>query len=105
MSVRTITGRQRPQNAEELTAAIVHELRHPSKQNEPEIIVEQARPGQPIHLYVIWDTWGDLSLQERSEIVMDAYEEAKGKKQSLLVTMAMGLTQTEAKRMFPALTR
>lgn len=36
MSVRTITGRQRPQNAEELTAAIVHELRHPSKQNEPE---------------------------------------------------------------------
>jgi hypothetical protein len=103
MSVRNITKRKRPENAEELTRDLVQELRHPSTKGQPEIIIEQPQPGQPIHLYVIWDIWDKLSLQERSEIIMDAYEEAVGKQESSLITMAMGLTQPEAQRMFPSI--
>jgi hypothetical protein len=104
MPIRTITGRRRPQGADELTRALVRELRHETRQG-PEIIIEQARRGQPIHLYVVWDAWNDLSLQERSEIIMDAFEKAKGRQQSLLVTLAMGLTRNEAQRTLPSLVR
>jgi hypothetical protein len=48
---------------------------------------------------VIWDDWGDLSLQERSEIIMNAYIRAKGQQAGLRISVAMGLTSTEAKRM------
>jgi hypothetical protein len=48
---------------------------------------------------VIWSDWGDFNQQERSEIIMDAYEEARGSDLVSLVTVAMGLTPTEAERM------
>ncbi len=66
---------------------------------QPVIIEENAGANQPVHIYVIWDEWQQLPQLDRSEIIMDAYEERYGQQQSLNVTVAMGLTPTEADRL------
>jgi hypothetical protein len=54
------------------------------------------------HSYVIWDKWRGLSQLDRSEIIMDVAENLSGDKMLpdiSLITVAMGLTPEEAKRM------
>ncbi|MDQ2730731.1 MAG: hypothetical protein M3Y56_03650, partial [Armatimonadota bacterium] len=63
------------------------------------IIVEESGPNSPVHLYVIWSDWAELNQQERSEIIMEAFEDVNGLENVLNVTVAMGLTPVEAKRM------
>jgi hypothetical protein len=66
---------------------------------QPIIIEETASPNQPVHLYVIWDDWAPLGSIERSEIIMDAYEQLHGRGGAVQVTVAMGLTPVEADRL------
>ncbi len=70
-----------------------------STKAQPIILEERTGAGQPLHLYVIWDDWADLPQVERSEIIMDAFEELFGQDKCLDVTVAMGLTPTEADRL------
>ncbi|HEY3243641.1 MAG TPA: hypothetical protein VGM03_09840 [Phycisphaerae bacterium] len=85
--------------SEGLRARLVEEWRQPREDVPEPIIVEESGPNKPTHLFVIWSDWGDFNQQERSEIIMDAYEEARGSDLVSLVTVAMGLTPTEAERM------
>jgi hypothetical protein len=72
----------------------------------PEIIEEAERAGgATVRIYVIWNDWGALPQADRSEIIMEACEEALGQKKALPVTVAMGLTQPEAERLGMAATR
>ena len=48
---------------------------------------------------MIWDDWSDLDQVERSEIIMDAFEDRYGKDRACNVTVALGLTPAEAERM------
>lgn len=66
---------------------------------QPVILEEGGGANQPLHLYVIWDDWSELSMVERSEIIMDAYEEIHGAGSGMHVTVAMGLTSAEADRL------
>ena len=66
---------------------------------QPVILEERAGTGQPLHLYVIWDEWANLPQVERSEVIMDAFEDLFGQPKSLEVTVAMGLTAPEADRL------
>jgi len=70
---------------------------------EPIIIEESTRQGPtPIHLYVVWQEWDDLSPLERSRIILKAYEHHLGPANAALVTdvtLAMGLTPAEARLM------
>jgi hypothetical protein len=80
---------------------LIDEWTHPKNKGEPLIVIE-GQQGQPTHIYVIWDAWGDLDLTERSEIIMDVVEHLPGKHRlpdTSLVTVAMGLTKKEARRM------
>jgi hypothetical protein len=70
-----------------------------STADQPVIIEEDTGANQPVHVYVIWDEWQQLPQLERSEIIMDAFEEKYGQQQSLNVTVAMGLTPIEADRL------
>ena len=69
------------------------------------VLIEDEQPvrfsaaRQPLHLYVIWDTWADLPQQERSEIIMESYEATHQSSDIVRVTLAMGLTKSEAKKM------
>lgn len=79
---------------------LVQEWGHPQEGNAEPIIIEdrQGRSG-PVHVYVIWREWALLDQIERSEIIMNACEQVRGIDSALEVTVAMGLTAQEAKRM------
>lgn len=59
-------------------------------------LISIDRPGERTHLLVIWDDWHTLSQQERSSLIMDAYQGAYGESEAREVSVAMGLTQDEA---------
>ena len=66
---------------------------------EPVIVLESQGQQTPTHLYVIWGEWGQLTQLERSEIVLEAYREAKGSAFASNLRIALGLPPEEAKRM------
>lgn len=89
-----------PPGADVLRRRLVEEWEHPTENPSAPIIIEEDGEGQrPTRLFVVWDEWPELDQEERSEIIMDAYEEVRGRDKSLLVTVAMGLTRREADRM------
>jgi hypothetical protein len=101
MPIKHRLERQRPPNAAELTRMLIDEWRSPKEAGEPLIVIE-GKEGQPQHIYVIWDAWGDLNQTERSDIIMDVVENLTGEHSipdDSLVTVAMGLTKEEARRM------
>ncbi len=71
----------------------------------PEPLIIEERPRQeaaPNHIYVVWQEWSDLSPMERSRIIFAAYARKLGPDSDALiqeVTLAMGLTPDEARRM------
>ena len=86
--------------AQGLLKSLISEWRKPHDNlPEPVIIEEGGARSQPIHVFVIWSKWEGLDQRERSEIIMDAFGKVRGASKSLLVTVAMGLTQEEAERM------
>jgi len=79
---------------------LVEEINSPQPGTaEPIIILEGQGQQPPTHLYVIWSEWGQLTQLERSEIVLDAYREAKGTTFASQLRVALGLTPEEAGRM------
>ena len=86
--------------SEELRVRLTQEWEHPSQFAQP-VLIEAAgdRLSGSTQLYVIWDDWQALDQRERSEIIMQAYEETHERTDVLRVTVAMGLTAKEAERM------
>ncbi len=78
---------------------LVAEWRDPGKTGQPIILTEGGGQYQPVHVYVVWDKWRDLTQTERSEVIMDAMEEVRGLEEASKTTVAMGLTAEEADRM------
>ncbi len=91
-------GRTRGQAAT-IAQRLVAEWETPSDDPRQPIIMTEGGGRQPIHVYVVWDNWEPLDQIERSEVVMEAFEKVHGTKKALDVTVAMGLTKTEAQRL------
>ena len=85
-------------NEAELRSEIEAELRNAKPDGEPLIVIERPHPSTT-HLFVIWSKFGDLEQIVRSRLILDAYENVKGKAEAAKVTVSMGLTQVEAGRM------
>lgn len=81
-----------------LRAELVDELTNPKSSGEPDIVIERPNPSTS-HVFVIWSRWRKLEQTVRSRIILDAYREAVGDEEALKVTVAMGLTPSEAKRL------
>ena len=79
---------------------LIAEWRQPDPGAQQPIIIEESS-GQnlPVHLYVIWDDWATLGSIERSEVIMEAYEQLNWRAGATNVTVAMGLTPVEADRL------
>jgi hypothetical protein len=76
------------------------ELGEQSTNSEPRIILEERSKRSPLHIYVIWSKWENLSQLYRSEIIMDAAEKVLEPEDMIRITIAMGLTsEDELKRM------
>ena len=101
MPVKRRLERTLPANADELTRLLHNEWTKPKKSGQPLIIIE-GNKNEPLHIYVIWDKWGELTQTDRSEIIMDVVDNLAGEHRlpaDLPVTVAMGLTVEEARRM------
>ena len=100
MPVRDMTERQTSPAAAELKAALIQEWQHPTERpDQPIVLLERNAPGGARHVFVVWDRRGTMEQLERSETIMDACEGVLGVEESLKVTVAMGLTREEAKRL------
>jgi hypothetical protein len=87
----------------ELVAELARHLEPPpgaQLPSQPEIY-EEAVPGtRPLmRVWVVWSAWGQLSEAERSRIILEAYERARGRQAMLGVSIAAGLTPREAEEL------
>lgn len=86
------------QDTSDITQTLVEEFHQPTP-GYIQPLISITRPGQRTHILVVWDEWKSLSQQERSEIIMHAYETEYGPLEVQMVSAAMGLTSVEAERL------
>ena len=99
MPLKRMPQRRADPLAEELKRRLAEEWASPKDSGQPIILIQPADAGGGTRVYVVWDDWGGLSQQVRSETIMDVFEQIHTEEESLKVTVAMGLTVQEADRM------
>jgi hypothetical protein len=85
-------------SSQALKVRLVKELESPNPGTEPFIILESEGSKNPIYVYVVWSDWSTLEMDERTRIIMEAYEEARGAQACFEVVTFLGLTPQEAPR-------
>lgn len=94
-----ITKRIGPKSNDRLKQRLIAEWRDREHvEPRPTIVQEQDESGVVVHVYVIWEEWIDMTQEERSAVITDAYWEAFGEA-GLALTVAMGLLPDEANRL------
>lgn len=85
-----------------LVEAIAQELRLEQAEGPPDapLIVEEDAPySERIHVTVIWDRWAQIGPEDRSRVIVEAYEQVRGPGTFLTLTSALGLTHADAKKL------
>ena len=86
------------QEAESLKAELVEEWKQNSVDSEKPLIIKDT-PRNRIHIFVVWDKWEGVGMEDRGEIIMSAFKEIERDELELLkVSIVMGLTKKEAPR-------
>lgn len=95
--VQIITSRDKEK--ETLRDILAKELRNPAPGTSEPLVAIEPLDEKNSRVIVIWDAWHNLPRQERTDVIIDAYEAAFGTDAALNVSLATGLTPTEADRM------
>jgi hypothetical protein len=74
---------------------LAEELRSARESGQP-LAYEQEYPTGNVRALVLWDEWDRKSLEERTAIILRAYELAEGREYRARITLASGLTFPEA---------
>lgn len=82
----------------EMRSVLASEFRAPREEPAEPVIVMEDRPHGRRNIYVIWSEWAEIDMADRSEVIMDAYEDAFGLDECLNIAVATGLTASEAER-------
>src|SRR5437588_8108817 len=91
---RGIDERLRPVSGD-LAARLAEELRHHRESGQP-VIDEQEFPTGQIRVTVIWDDWDRLPLEDRTAVILRAYDLVEGRGYRERIALASGLTVPEA---------
>lgn len=78
-----------------LAESLANELRNNRESGQP-VIYEQEFPSGGIRATVIWDAWDHLSLEDRTTVILRAYELAEGPDFRAKLALVSGLTVPEA---------
>ena len=78
-----------------LVDRLAEELRSSRESGQP-IIYETSLPNDKLRVTVVWDDWDRLPLEERTEIILEAYERVEGPSAGERIALASGLTIPEA---------
>ena len=92
--IRGIDEKPRPINGN-LAERLADELRNSRESGQPMIEEETFAAGKR-GVTVIWDAWDRLSLEERTSVILKAYELAEGHEYRETIALARGLTVPEA---------
>jgi hypothetical protein len=79
----------------DLAKTLASELRSAREAGQPTIYEQEYATGK-MRVTVIWDAWVDAPLEERSAIILKAYESAEGPAYREKVALASGFTVSEA---------
>lgn len=79
----------------DLTHRLARELLDDRDSGQP-VINEQVFPTQKLRVTVIWDEWDRLPLEDRTAVILRAYEIAEGRGSRDNIALASGLTFPEA---------
>jgi hypothetical protein len=74
---------------------LADELKNNRESGQP-IIYEAELPNDKLRVTVVWDIWDRLPLEDRTEIILEAYGRAEGRGAAEQVALASGLTVPEA---------
>jgi hypothetical protein len=77
-----------------LVDRLIDELKANRESGQP-FIYEQAFSTGKVRVLVLWDDWKDLSLEQRTNIILSAIEQSDGKDYRAKVALASGLTIPE----------
>lgn len=86
----------KPPEYDKLVRRLVQELRKPAEDLQPLILEHEIEPTGSRHVHVIWDRWKELSEEQRSDVIWEAYTQAEGKQAAEEITIASGATPAEA---------
>jgi hypothetical protein len=75
---------------------LAEELKAPGTQPQPLILEQEVPATGSRHVHVIWDQWKQLSDEERTDVIIEAYSQAEGQAYAEQITIASGLLATEA---------
>jgi hypothetical protein len=81
---------------ERFVKRLVQEFTASSTNLQPLILEEQVPSTKSRHVRVIWDAWKDLTDEQRSAVIVDAYTEAEGPEAAAEITIAEGVTPQDA---------
>jgi hypothetical protein len=79
-----------------LADALAAELRDGSRQFGQPMIYEQDYASGKVRVLVVWDEWADDPLEDRSAVILKAYEAIDGPPAREKIALASGLTVPEA---------
>lgn|SRR5579884_1348017 len=101
MPVRRIPSQEEDTDPD-LVHSLVEELnlnQESGPEDAPLIVEEEIPYSNRIQVTVIWDRWKNIAPETRGRIIMDAYQQARGADQTLAISLALGLTKSEARRL------
>src|SRR5207245_1809098 len=78
-----------------LAERLAKELKSTSESGQPLVYEHELRPDRP-RVTVVWDEWDRLPLDERTRVILRAYERAEGLPYRNKIALATGLTVPEA---------
>ena len=92
MPRRQLGPKGKPANYEALVQRLSQELHGGGETPMPYILEEQESVTGNVHVLVIWDDWTSLAQQQRSAVILDAYEATEGREAAMNISVAMGST-------------
>lgn len=91
---RGVQEQARPASAQ-LAGRLADELRNNRASGQP-LIDEQEFPTGKLRVTVIWDEWDHLPLEDRTAVILRAYDLTEGRDYRERIALASGLTVPEA---------
>lgn len=96
---KRVGSKNHPDHSRFVTELVRHLNNAPDLPAFPKIVEEDVPLSNNVRVYVSWDDWASVSETERSEIILEAYQQARGQAEMLRVSIAMGMTPLEAKQL------
>lgn len=81
---------------EKLVKRLAEELTNPRDVVQPLVLEKEIPRMGSREVHVIWDAWGEIADEERSDLIVEAYKRAEGEQFAEQITLALGATAPEA---------